>query len=143
MYFFGELPASSLNLSSEVLWNIFVSFSRKKIFNWHELSGLDYFRKWAGFDQCLPTREVEAQVRNNWKVLRQCYSTTPQKQKPKQIFGLSVIYLLLKSSVFLTITHGPENGFHERWIRLFKYTHARIGIRKLKDYINVILICVS
>ncbi len=34
------------------------------------------------------TGEVEAQVCNSWKRLRQCYSTIPKKQKPKQMFGL-------------------------------------------------------
>ncbi len=50
-----------------------------------------------------------ARVRNDWEMLRQCYSTTPKKQKPKQMFGLAEICLLLKSCLFSIITYKRKN----------------------------------
>ncbi len=108
------------------LWNLMKHFCElfpEKIFNFSELSGLDYFRKWVvtpwhgrfrSFDQCRPTGKVAAQVCNSWKILRQYYSTSSKKQKPKQMFSLSEICLLWNNFLFLIITHGSENGFHEK-----------------------------
>ncbi len=52
----------SMNLSSEVLLNIFVSFSQKKMFNFHECWGLEYFRKWAGTGHGIGDLEVSIHV---------------------------------------------------------------------------------
>ncbi len=123
--FFENYPywawISLLKSYETFLW----AFSKKKniqfsrIIRTRLLQEMSSYRSWhrrfTGFDQCPPIGEVGAQVRNSWKMLKQCYSITPKKQKPKQMFGFfSEICFLLKSSLFLIITLGPENGLHEK-----------------------------
>ncbi len=79
-----------------LLWSLmkhFCELFREKIFNFHKLSGLDYFRKWAVTGHRIGDLEVSISIHhrgggtrlcNSWKRLRQCYSTTPKKQKPMQ-----------------------------------------------------------
>ncbi len=59
----------------------------RKIFNFYELSGFDYFRKWAvtghgigdWFQSMSIEGEVGAQVCSSCRRFKQCYSTNPKK----------------------------------------------------------------
>ncbi len=95
-----------------------------KLFNFHELSGLDCFRKWTVTGNGIADLEISINVhpKGRWGhkfvTVRKCWGNAtlqlPKYRNPNRFFGHSEICLLLKSSLFSIITtHGSDRFYKE------------------------------